>query len=61
MSCVTTRTGGALASAHVATAPVDATQGLASDGCGNARIEAQLALPSPCIGPIVMVGPATNA
>jgi hypothetical protein len=32
-----------------------ATQGLASEGGGNAKIEANLTLPQPCIAPIVFV------
>jgi hypothetical protein len=42
VSCLTTQNGGGLATVDVATQPVDATQGLASDGGGNARIEEQI-------------------
>jgi hypothetical protein len=61
VSCLTTQSGGGLTTADVATQPVDATQGLAQDGGGDARIEEQLQLPSPCIAPLVLVGPAANA
>lgn len=37
------------------TDPFPATIGAAADGGGNAKIEAQLALPQPCIAPIVFV------
>jgi hypothetical protein len=37
------------------TAAVPATTGLASAGGGNARIQADLTLPHPCIAPIVFV------
>lgn len=32
-----------------------ATQGFASEGGGNAKIEADLALPQPCLAPIIFV------
>jgi hypothetical protein len=40
---------------NVTTAAFPATTGLASAGGGNADIEAQVTLPSPCIAPIVFV------
>jgi hypothetical protein len=40
---------------NVLTDPFPATTGAESDGGGNARIEAQLVLPDPCIAPIVFV------
>ena len=40
---------------NVSTGLFPATTGLASAGGGNADIEAQLTLPSPCIAPIVFV------
>jgi hypothetical protein len=40
---------------NVSTAPFPATVGLASAGGGNATIEADLSLPSPCLAPIVFV------
>jgi hypothetical protein len=52
---------GAAAVVNVSTDPVPATQGPAAAGGGNARIEAQLSLPHPCIGPIVFVGNAGGA
>jgi hypothetical protein len=40
---------------NVATAVFSATQGLASEGGGDAHIEEAVALPRPCIAPIVFV------
>ncbi len=37
------------------TDPFPATLGLASEGGGNAKIEADLSLPQPCIAPIIFV------
>lgn len=54
VSCQTV-VGGAAAVVNVSTALVPATVGLASEGGGNARIKEVLALPSPCIAPIVFV------
>jgi hypothetical protein len=44
---------------NVSTDPVPATTGPAAQGGGNARIEARLALPHPCIAPIVFVNNGT--
>ena len=40
---------------NVSTGLFPATLGFASEGGGNAEIEAQLALPQPCIAPIIFV------
>jgi len=40
---------------NVMTDPFPATTGPASSGGGNAKIEANLTLPSPCIAPIIFV------
>jgi hypothetical protein len=40
---------------NVMTDPFAATTGLASDGGGDAAVEANLTLPQPCIAPIVFV------
>jgi len=40
---------------NVTTGPFPATTGPASAGGGNAKIEADLALPQPCIAPIIFV------
>jgi len=40
---------------NVTTGPFPATTGPAVDGGGNAKIEADLTLPQPCIAPIVFV------
>jgi len=40
---------------NILTDPFPATTGLASEGGGNAEIVADLALPSPCIAPIIFV------
>ncbi len=41
--------------ANVLTEPFPATQGFAAEGGGNADIEADLALPDPCLAPIIFV------
>jgi hypothetical protein len=51
VSCTTT-SGGAPATANVATAPFPAT------ATGDSKIEAHVNLPSPCFAPIVFVGPS---
>ncbi len=40
---------------NILTDPFPATTGLASDGGGDATIEADLTLPQPCIAPIIFV------
>jgi hypothetical protein len=60
VSCQTVQDGAATV-VNVSTAPVPATIGLATEGGGNARIEERLALPSPCIAPIVFVTSPTGA
>ena len=51
VSCQTT-VGGAAAVTNVATDPFPATTG------GDSQIEANVTLPSPCVAPIVFVGPS---
>jgi hypothetical protein len=51
VSCTTT-TGGAPATANVATNPFPAT------ATGDSRIKAQVNLPTPCLAPIIFVGPS---
>ena len=51
MSCTTT-IGGAPATANVATDPFPAT------ATGDSKIEAQVNLPTPCLAPIIFVGPS---
>ena len=46
---------------NVTTGPFPATTGPAVDGGGNAKIEANLTLPQPCIAPIVFVTSPTGA
>lgn len=47
---------------RILTGPFPATTGPASAGGGNAKIEADLVLPHPCIAPIIFVtNPAGNA
>lgn len=41
--------------ANLMTDPFPATTGPASDGGGDAKIEAQLTLPQPCIAPLIFV------
>ncbi len=55
VSCLSKDAGGAASTVNVMTAPFPATTGPASAGGGNAKIEAWLDLPSPCIAPIVFV------
>lgn len=58
VSCQTvqqTDAGPVAAISNVETAVAPATQGLASEGGGNAEIEQMLTLPSPCIAPLVFV------
>ncbi len=51
VSCTTT-IGGAVATANVATDPFPAT------ATGDSEIEAQVTLPTPCLAPIIFVGPS---
>jgi len=46
---------------NVMTDPFPATLGLASEGGGNAKIEADLSLPQPCIAPIIFVTNPTGS
>lgn len=46
---------------NVSTDPFPATTGLAGQGGGNATVKADLALPQPCIAPIVFVTSATGS
>lgn len=51
VSCLTT----AGATVNLTTDPFPATTGLASEGGGDAQIKATVALPQPCVAPIVFV------
>ncbi|HMN63254.1 MAG TPA: hypothetical protein PJ988_23000 [Anaerolinea sp.] len=55
VSCQSVDSTGAAVVVNVSSPLVTATQGLATDGGGNARIETKLALPKPCIAPIVFI------
>jgi hypothetical protein len=46
---------------NILTDPFPATTGPASAGGGNAKIEADLVLPQPCIAPIIFVTSATGS
>ena len=46
---------------NVSTDPFPATTGAASAGGGNAKIEANLTLPQPCIAPIIFVTSPTGS
>ena len=46
---------------NILTDPFPATTGQASAGGGNAKIEANVTLPSPCIAPIIFVTSATGS
>lgn len=55
LSCRSIGADGRAAVVNVATGPFPATQGLASEGGGDAHIVEQITVPSPCIAPIVFV------
>ena len=55
VSCLSRDTAGAPTTVNVSTGSFPATQGTADAGGGNAKIEAWLQLPSPCIAPIAFV------
>jgi hypothetical protein len=57
VSCLTSDAG----VMNVSTDPFPATTGPAASGGGNAKIEAKLSLPQPCIAPIVFVTSPTGA
>ncbi|HEY8178444.1 MAG TPA: hypothetical protein VIH19_07615 [Candidatus Limnocylindria bacterium] len=57
VSCLTS-TGDTM---NVQTGTFPATTGLASEGGGDSTIEADLAIPKPCIAPIVFVTSATGS
>jgi len=56
VSCQTV-VNGLAAVVNVTSPAFPATTGLATDGGGNASFEGNLSLPSPCLAPIVFVGP----
>jgi hypothetical protein len=58
VSCLSRDSSGNPTTVNVATGAFPATIGAASSGGGNAKVEARLTLPKPCIAPIVFV---TNA
>ena len=60
VSCQTIGLDGLATVANVFTDPFPATIGFAVDGGGNAKFEGTLALPSPCIAPIIFVTNATG-
>ena len=60
VSCQTVSAGAATV-VNVSTGLFPATIGLATAGGGNAKIEAHLDLPSPCIAPIIFVTSPTGA
>lgn len=60
VSCQTV-VNGLPAVVNVMTDPFPATVGLATEGGGNASVETQLNLPSPCIAPIVFVTSPTGS
>jgi len=55
VSCQTVDASGSAAVVNVSTGLFPATMGLASAGGGNAKIEAHLELPMPCLAPIIFV------
>jgi len=61
VSCLSVDGSGNPTTVNLATGPFPATTGPASSGGGNAKVEADLDLPSPCIAPIVFVTSASGA
>ncbi len=61
VSCLSKDTSGAPSTVNLMTDLFPATTGYADAGGGNARIEANLALPSPCIAPIVFITSPSGA
>ena len=55
VSCQTVDASGSAVVVNVSTDAFPATTGLATAGGGNAKIEARLSLPKPCIAPIVFI------
>jgi hypothetical protein len=55
VSCQSVDVNGNATVENVATDPFTATTGPLSAGGGNARVEAKLSLPKPCIAPIVFI------
>ena len=61
VSCLSRDDEATATTVNVETATVPATQGLATEGGGDAFIEEQLTLPSPCLAPIVFVTTSNGA
>ena len=61
VSCLSKDANGAANVVNVSTDPFPATTGPASAGGGNASVEAQVSLPTPCIAPIIFVTSPTGA
>lgn len=61
VSCLSKDAGGNPITVNVTTDPFPATTGPAVSGGGDAKIEAQVSLPAPCIAPIVFVTSPTGA
>jgi hypothetical protein len=61
VSCLSKDAGGAPSTVNLMTDLFPATTGYADAGGGNSRIEAHLALPSPCIAPIVFITSPSGA
>ena len=60
VSCQSVDGSGAAVVVNVASSPFPATTGLATSGGGDASFEGNLSLPSPCLAPIVFVGPNSS-
>jgi hypothetical protein len=61
VSCLSKDASGNPITVNVSTDPFPATTGPAVNGGGDAKIEAQVSLPEPCIAPIVFVTSPTGA
>ncbi|HEX9839613.1 MAG TPA: hypothetical protein VGA72_09715 [Anaerolineales bacterium] len=60
VSCLSKNASGSPITVNVSTDPFPATTGLAISGGGNAKIEAIVSLPQPCIAPIIFVTNSTG-
>jgi len=57
VSCLSVDNAGLAVTVNVASPSFPATTGPATSGGGNASFEGNLSLPSPCLAPIVFIGP----
>ena len=60
VSCLSVDNAGLAETVNVASPAFPATTGAATSGGGDASFEGNLSLPSPCLAPIVFVGPSSS-